>query len=141
MELPCEERTASIIKAGKVLKPALACVNGSSAPVMSVFGQSHLDLAWLWPLEETKHKCARTYSTQLALMDEYPEYRFLACEPYILETIKQLYPELYSRILEKVKNGQIFCDGAFWVENDTNLPCGEALIPKTFEFSQEKMKR
>lgn len=127
-ELPSEERTASIIKAGKVLKPALACVNGSSAPVMSVFGQSHLDLAWLWPLEETKHKCARTYSTQLALMDEYPEYRFLACEPYILETIKQLYPELFSRILEKVKNGQIFCDGAFWVENDTNLPCGEALI-------------
>ncbi len=128
LELPSEERTASIIKAGKVLKPALACVNGSSAPLMSIFGQSHLDLAWLWPLEETKHKCARTYSTQLALMDEYPEYRFLACEPYILETIKQLYPELYARIVKKIETGQIFCDGAFWVENDTNLPCGEALI-------------
>ena len=127
-ELPPEERTASILKAGEVLKPALSCVNGSSAPEMSVFGQSHLDLAWLWPFEETKRKCARTYSNQIALMDEYPEYKFLACEPYILETIKQLYPELYSRILEKVENGQIFCDGAFWVENDTNLPCGEALI-------------
>ena len=128
LELPSEERTASIIKAGKFLKPALACVNGSSAPLMSIFGQSHLDLAWLWPLEETKHKCARTYSTQLALMNEYPEYRFLACEPYILETIKQLYPELYARIVKKIESGQIFCDGAFWVENDTNLPCGEALI-------------
>ena len=127
-ELSAEKRTASIIKAGEVLKPVLACENGSTAPLMSVFGQSHLDLAWLWPLEETKHKCARTYSNQLALMDEYPEYRFLACEPYILETIKNLYPELYSRVVEKIESGQIFCDGAFWVENDTNLPCGEALI-------------
>ncbi|MCR4940719.1 MAG: hypothetical protein K5930_11545 [Treponemataceae bacterium] len=128
LELPEKERTASILKAGEVLKAALSCVNGSTAPFMSAFGQSHLDLAWLWPLEETKRKCARTYSNQLSLMEEYPEYRFLACEPYILETIKNLYPDLYSRIVEKIESGQIFCDGAFWVENDTNLPCGEALI-------------
>jgi alpha-mannosidase len=127
-ELPEPACTESIVSAGRKLKPLLACVNGSTSPVMSIFGQSHLDLAWLWPFEETKRKCARTYANQLALMEEYPGYRFLACEPYILETIRNLYPELYERIEQKIRSGQIFCDGAFWIECDTNIPCGEALI-------------
>ena len=127
-ELDEPERTKSILAAGSFLKPALACVNGSTAPVMSIFGQSHLDLAWEWPLEETKRKCARTYSTQLAFMDEYPEYKFLACEPYIFTMLEQYYPELMQRVKEKTAAGQCIADGAFYVESDTNIPCGEALI-------------
>ena len=43
-----------------------AAANGSTAPDYTVFGQSHLDLAWLWPVEETMRKTARTYANQLA---------------------------------------------------------------------------
>lgn len=57
-------------------------------------GNSHIDLAWLWPLEETYHKVVRTFSNQLALMEEYPEYRFLACEPILLEMLKTMDPEV-----------------------------------------------
>ncbi len=127
-ELPEDELLQSLRAADKYLKPALACVNGSTAPVMNIFGQSHLDLAWLWPLAETRRKAARTFSTQLALMDEYPEYRFLACEPFLLEILKTKYPSLFKRFKAKVKNGQIFCDGGMWVESDVNLPWGEAII-------------
>ena len=42
------------------------------------FGHSHIDVAWLWPLQETERKEGRTLSTQLALMEQYPEYMFLA---------------------------------------------------------------
>ncbi len=127
-ELPEPERTQSIVAARKILAPALAATNGTSAPTMSLFGQSHIDLAWLWPLEETKRKVARTYSTQLSLMAEYPEFQFLACEPYLLELAAKYHPALYKRIKKTAEAGQIFADGAYWVENDTNLPCGEALI-------------
>ncbi len=127
-ELPEPEMTASVVEAAKVLKPLLACKNGSTAPDYTVFGQSHLDLAWLWPVEETERKSARTYSNQLTLMEEYPDYQFLLCEPPILEWLKEHYPNVWQRVREKVKEGKFRAEGALWVESDTNIPSGESLI-------------
>ncbi len=127
-ELPEPQLTASVVEAGKVLKPLLACKNGSTVPEYTVFGQSHLDMAWLWPVEETMRKTARTYSNQLALMEEYQDFNFLLCEPPILEYLKQLYPNVYDRVLQKVRQGKICPEGALWIEFDTNMPAGESLI-------------
>ena len=127
-ELPEPELTASVVEAGKVLKPLLACRNGSTMPDYTVFGQSHLDLAWLWPVEETLRKTARTYTNQLALMDEYENYQFLLCEPPILETLKAYYPNVYQRVRDKIAAGAFIPEGALWVESDTNIPSGESLI-------------
>ena len=127
-ELPEPAMTASVVEAGKVLKPLLECKNGSTAPDYTVFGQSHLDLAWLWPVEETMRKTARTYSNQLALMEEYDDYRFLLCEPPILQWLKELYPNVYERVKEGVREGRFYPEGALWVESDTNIPSGESLI-------------
>lgn len=127
-ELPEPELTASIVEAGKILKPLLACRNGSTMPDYTVFGQSHLDLAWLWPVEETLRKTARTYTNQLALMDEYENYQFLLCEPPILETLKAYYPNVYQRVRDKIAAGAFVPEGALWVESDTNISSGESLI-------------
>lgn len=127
-ELPEPELTASVVEAGKLLKPLLACRNGSTMPDYTVFGQSHLDLAWLWPVEETLRKTARTYTNQLALMDEYENYQFLLCEPPILETLKAYYPNVYQRVRDKIAAGAFIPEGALWVESDTNIPSGESLI-------------
>ena len=127
-ELPEPELTASVVEAGHVLKPLLACKNGSTMPDYTVFGQSHLDLAWLWPVEETMRKTARTYTNQLALMDEYENYQFLLCEPPILEMLKELYPKVYQSVRDKIKEGAFIPEGALWVESDTNIPSGESLI-------------
>ena len=127
-ELPEPQLTQSVVEAGKVLKPLLACRNGSTMPDYTVFGQSHLDMAWLWTKEETMRKTARTYSNQLALMDEYEDYLFLLCEPPILEYLKNLYPNVYDRVLEKVRQGKFCPEGAMWIESDTHVPSGESLI-------------
>ena len=127
-ELPLPERHESFRRAREVLRPAMACRNGSTAPVMWLLGQSHIDLAWFWPQEETWHKVARTYANQLALMDEYPEYRFLLCEPRLLDMLRAQHPALWQRVQEAFRRGQIDADGAFYVECDTNLPGGESLI-------------
>ena len=112
----------------KIMKPLLDCVNGSTAPTLYLIGQSHLDVAWLWPIAETKRKIARTLSNQLALMDEYPEYTYTQSQPYLFQVVKTLYPELYERIKQAVKEGRIVPEGSMWVEPDTNLPGGESLI-------------
>lgn len=127
-ELPLAERHESFRRAREVLAPALGCHNGSTAPTMWLMGQSHIDLAWLWPEEETWHKVARTYSNQLALMAEYPEYRFLLCEPKLLDMLRAQHPELWQRVQEAFRRGQIDPEGAFYIECDTNLPSGESLI-------------
>ena len=127
-ELPEPDMTASIVEAGKLLKPLLECKNGSTAPEYTIFGQSHLDLAWLWTKEETMRKSARTYSNQLALMEEYEDYRFLLCEGRILDYLKELYPNVYARVKEKLDSGAFMPEGAMWVESDTNIPSGESLI-------------
>ncbi|GIP30337.1 alpha-mannosidase [Paenibacillus sp. J23TS9] len=112
----------------KIMEPLLSCVNGSTAPTLYLMGQSHLDVAWLWPIAETKRKIARTMSNQLALMDEYPEYTYTQSQPYLFQLVKRLYPELYERIKQAVKEGRIIPEGSMWVEPDTNLPGGESLI-------------
>ena len=110
------------------LKPLLACVNGSTAPEMFAFGHAHIDVAWLWPLAETERKTGRTMSTQLALMAEYPEYKFLQSQPHLFRFLQQRYPEVYERIKVAVKAGQFVPEGGAWVEPDTNISGGEALI-------------
>ena len=127
-ELDREGQNESFREARKKLAPLLSCVNGSTAPEFTIFGQSHLDLAWLWPWEETKRKCARTLSTQIALSDEYEDYKFLLCEPPIMENVKEHYPELYGRLLKKVEEGSFIPEGGMYVEPDTNLVSGESLI-------------
>lgn len=127
-ELPPSERTASFTRARAALSAALACKNGSTAPLMWLIGQSHIDLAWLWPLEETYHKSARTYANQLTLMEEYPEYNFLLCEPALLDMLKSQDAALWQRTLAAYERGQILPEGAFYVECDTNIPSGESLI-------------
>lgn len=44
-----------------------------------------MDTAWLWPVDETIRKCARTYSQALTLMDLYPEYPFIQSSALYLD--------------------------------------------------------
>jgi alpha-mannosidase len=117
------------VRAGRErLAPALAAVNGTTAPTLFAFGHAHIDVAWLWPLAETERKMARTSSNQLALMAEYPEYKVLQSQPHLYHMLKTRYPELYERFKAAVQAGKVIADGAMWIEADTNLSGGESLI-------------
>ncbi len=91
-------------------------------------GHAHLDLAWLWPIRETKRKAVRTFTNQLYNMDKYPEYIFGASQPQQFEWIEKKYPELFLKLKEKIESGQLEIQGGMWVECDTNVPSGESLI-------------
>ena len=91
-------------------------------------GHAHIDVGWLWPVAESIRKAARTFSTQLANMERYPDYIFGASQAELYMMIKENYPVLYERIREKVKEGRWEIQGGMWVEADCNLISGESMI-------------
>lgn len=115
-------------EARKALSKELSKSGGDASLNVTAIGHAHIDLAWLWPIRETFRKGARTFSTVDRLMDIYPDYKFGLSQPQLLLWMKEYYPPLYKRIQERVKEGRIECQGAMWVEADTNISGGEALI-------------
>ncbi len=128
LELPRAAMLASVRAGRRRLKTVLDCRNGSTAPTLDCFGHSHIDVAWLWPLAETERKCARTFATQLALVEQYPEYKFFQSQPHLYQMTARLYPELYARIKAAVRQGRWLPEGGMWVEADTNITGGESLV-------------
>jgi alpha-mannosidase len=122
----CSDKDLATARA--ILKPELQRPAKHSALNVSAIGHAHLDVAWLWPLRETVRKTARTFSTALALMAEYPAYKFGASQPHLYQMVKDNYPGLYRKIIRAVKDGRWEVQGGMWVESDTNIPSGESLI-------------
>ncbi len=91
-------------------------------------GHTHIDVAWLWRLRQTRDKACRSFSTVLKYMDEFPEYKFMSSQAQLYDYVKQDYPEVYERIKQKIKDGQWEPEGSMWVEADTNVASGEALV-------------
>ncbi len=110
------------------LKEILSVPNGPEAPVAGIIGHSHMDTAWLWKSTETIKKCGRTYSNQMALMDEYPEYTFVQSSACHGNFILKYYPELFEDIKQRVKEGRYEPNGGVWVECDCNITSGESMI-------------
>ncbi len=96
--------------------------------IADCIGHTHIDVAWLWDIAQTRHKAVRTFSTMLCLMQRYPEFKFMSSQAQLYEFVKEDQPELFERIREAVREGRWEAEGAMWVEADCNLSGGEALI-------------
>ncbi len=126
--------------AAAILQPLYEHRNATTVHELSAIGHAHIDTAWLWPIAETKRKCERTFSSQLAYMDEYPEFKFVCSQAQQHAWIKERNPELWLRICEKVKAGQWLPVGGTWIEPDCNLPAAESLC-RQFLYGQRFFRR
>ena len=117
-------------------KPA---VKKEDYPLVSIVGHSHMDTAWLWDTDETKRKLARTCANALMQMDTFPDYTFIQSSALHLEWMKELYPQMFERIKERVKEGRYEPNGGSYVECDANLTGGESMI-RQFIFGQKFLR-
>lgn len=108
--------------------------------VADCVGHTHIDVAWLWDLYQTRHKAARSFATVLNLMDRFPEYKFMSSQPVLYNMVKEDQPELYSRIKARVAEGRWQPEGGMWLEADCNLTGGESLV-RQFLHGQEFFER
>jgi alpha-mannosidase len=91
-------------------------------------GHAHIDLAWLWPLEETRRKARRTFYTVTGLIDRYPDFHFNQSSAQVYAWIEQDDPALFEKIRTQVKAGRWEPIGGMWVEPDGNLLSGESWV-------------
>jgi alpha-mannosidase len=122
------------------LSELLAVRNGGVVHRLSAIGHAHIDTAWLWPIEETIRKCQRSFANAIALMDEYPSFKFACSQACQYAMIEAADPDLFARIREKVANGQWIPIGGSWVEPDCNLPSGESMT-RQFLYGQRYFER
>lgn len=103
-------------------------------------GHTHIDVAWEWTLAQTREKTLRSFSTVLALMKKYPEYKFMSSQPQLYKYLSEESPELYEQVKEMVKQGRWEVEGGMWVEADCNLSSGESLV-RQFLYGKRFMKK
>lgn len=111
-----------------LLKEVYRHRNATYAHEISAIGHAHIDTAWMWPMAETKRKCARTFSTALSAMRRYPNYKFSCSQAQQYQWMKDDYPSIYRGIKAAVKRGQWIPVGGSWIEPDCNIPSGESLV-------------
>ncbi len=118
---------ASVAGAQAALTAGLALA-GPALPVrLTATGHAHIDVAWLWPLDQTRRKAGRTFHTVLRLMEQFPTYHFTQSQPQLYEFIRHDYPQLFEGIQTRVKEGRWEPIGGMWVEADCNLTGAESL--------------
>jgi alpha-mannosidase len=91
-------------------------------------GHAHLDTAWLWPIEETRRKARRTFSTAVDLIKRNPDFRFAQSFAEYYRYLEDDDPKLLEQVKAAVAAGGWAPTGGLWVEPDINMPSGEALV-------------
>ncbi len=90
-------------------------------------GHAHIDVAWLWTLDQTRQKARRTFHTALRLMEQFPAYHFSQSQPQLYEFVRQDDPALFAEIKRRVVEDRWEPLGGMWVEADCNLSGAESL--------------
>ncbi len=106
---------------------------------ITAIGHAHIDVAWLWRLEQTRQKVGRTFHNVIRLMKDFSNFNFTQSQPQLYEYIQQDFPELFSEIKERVKEGRWEPIGGMWVEADCNLSGAESLA-RQFLLGREYFK-
>jgi alpha-mannosidase len=117
---------AATREARKILEGVLP-LNGASLPrdhTLFAVGHCHIDTAWLWRYEvfnshlflfltpqQTRRKCVRSWTSQLALMNEFDEFVFTASQAQQFEWVKQDEPALFARIQRAAQSGRFVPTG------------------------------
>jgi alpha-mannosidase len=91
-------------------------------------GNSHIDMAWLWPWTETVEVVRNTFRSALDLMREYPNFKFTMSSARTYVWMEEKYPDLFKEIEQRVREGRWEVIGGMWVEPDLNMPGGESLV-------------
>ncbi|MFL9454636.1 alpha-mannosidase [Tolypothrix bouteillei VB521301_2] len=93
-----------------------------------LLGHAHLDLAWLWPVNETWQAAQKTFESVLSLQEGFPELIFCHSTPALYAWIEEHRPDLFGAIQQAVADGRWEVVGGFWVEPELNLIAGESIV-------------
>lgn len=125
-----DDARASIAEATAWLTEGLRALKRRFPPqgAAALVGHAHLDTAWLWPIEETRRKARRTFSTAVDLLRRHPDFRFAQSFAEYYRQLEEDDPALFQTVKAEVAAGRWEPVGGLWVEPDINMPAGESLV-------------
>lgn len=109
-----------------------------------LLGHAHLDLAWLWPVNETWQIVENTFTSVLNLQTDFPELIFCHSTPAIYAWLEINKPELFTKIKQQIAAGVWEIVGGTWVEPELNLISGESIVRQLLYgqlYNQEKFNQ
>jgi alpha-mannosidase len=89
---------------------------------------AHIDMNWLWDMEDTIDVCRRDFGTMLELIDEFPGYVFSQSQTAVYDIAEQNFPEIFAGMKQAVAEGKWDVTAATWTEGDLNLANGESVL-------------
>ncbi|MGB3535465.1 MAG: alpha-mannosidase [Microcoleaceae cyanobacterium] len=95
---------------------------------IGLLGHAHLDLAWLWPVAETIDAAKRTFESVLNLQQEFQDLIFTHSTPALFAWIEVHRPDLFEKIVEKVRAGTWEIAAGLWVEPELNIISAESIV-------------
>ncbi len=125
-----DDARRSVAAAGERLDGELREVADRHPPVgaLALTAHAHLDLAWRWPLAETRRKARRTLSTAAGLLERHGELHFNQSSAQVYAWLEEDDPALLARIETLAGQGRFEPIGGMWVEPDCVMPAGESLV-------------
>jgi alpha-mannosidase len=93
---------------------------------VALTGHAHIDLAWLWPVAETRRKIRRTFATVLELMKRFPDFTFNQSSAQAYAWLETDDPNMFEEVKARVLEGRWETVGGMWVEPDGQMPSGES---------------
>jgi len=87
---------------------------------------AHIDAAWLWRYKETIEVCKNTFSSVDNMMNVRPDFTYTQSSAAYYDWMERLYPEVFRKIQERIKQGRWEIVGGMWIEPDCNLLSGES---------------
>ncbi|MDE1169736.1 MAG: glycoside hydrolase family 38 C-terminal domain-containing protein [Verrucomicrobium sp.] len=112
----------------------------AAQPRVTLTGHAHIDLVWLWPEKTGEQKAVRTFATVNRLVDAYPEFYFGYSQPASYAAVQRRAPGLMRKVKRQIRGGRWEALGAMYIESDTLLACGEALL-RSLTLGQEDFRR
>ena len=129
LRLPISEKFYhSITKAHQCLLEGLTKAGPALNVDITAAGHAHIDVAWLWTLEQTRQKSRRSFTNVLRLLEQYPSFTFTQSQPQLYEYLIEDDPEMFQEIKARVEEDRWEPIGGMWVEADCNISSGESLV-------------
>ncbi len=107
---------------------------------ISVVGNSHLDVVWLWDLADGIEVLRNTWRTATKLLAKYPRMHFAGSAAYYYTILEREEPALLATIQRLVAEGRWNLVGGWWIEPDANMPSGESLVRQGL-YGQRTLRR
>jgi alpha-mannosidase len=90
-------------------------------------GYAHIDMNWLWPMDETIELCRATAESVDRVMSEHAKLCYTQSQAFTYKAMETEYPEVFRRIKQRFQEGIWEIAAPAWVELDLNMANGEAI--------------